>query len=119
MEQQVFFDAGPARADLLPERVQGHAEVRDRRVGRALGGQLCRMNLEDRARLDERLDVVAIQLEQIGDEPFQCGDTQACDDRPALRKRLQDALTLHLAERLAYVASTDTEALRQHALRRQ
>src|SRR5208282_2940103 len=56
---------------------------------------------------------------EIGNQALERACAQARHDRPALRKGLQNAVELELAQGLADVPPSDTELRRELALRRQ
>src|SRR5271154_3587972 len=100
MKEKVLFDGGPTGLDLGAKRLERAPDFGDVGFRRALCGELRRMDLQDSARFGECLDVVAVQVEEVADQPFEGARAEACDHGAALGKGLEDAVELELAKGL-------------------
>src|SRR5271170_6599211 len=117
MKQEILLDRGASRLNLDAESFERCLDIADGRLRRPLCGKLCRMHLEDAARLGKGLDIVAVKIEQVGNQSLQRTRAQARYDRSALWEGLQHPIELHFAQGLADVPAPDPELRRELPLR--
>ncbi len=116
MKQEILLDRRTSGLDFGPESIESLPNVGDSSVRRSLRGKLRRMQFEDASGFRQRSNVVAVEIDQIGNQPLERPRAQARDERATLGKRLQYAVELELAQRLAHVSAPNTKLRRELAL---